>query len=57
MRDCLKNLAYRLYNISEKRNRAKEGTVYNNLVTSWQDIMTRRAEILQNFVEQGTLGF
>ena len=55
--ETLKNLAYRLYNISEKRNRAKEGTVYNNLVTSWQDIMTRRAEILQNFVEQGTLGF
>lgn len=55
--ETLKNLAYRLYNISEKRNRAKEGTVYNNLVTSWQDIMTRRAEILQNFVEQGNLGF
>ena len=55
--ETLKNLAYRLYNISEKRNRAKEGTVYNNLVTSWQDIMTRRAEILQNFIEQGTLGF
>ena len=55
--ETLKNLAYRLYNISEKRNRAKDGTAYNNLVTSWQDIMTRRAEILQNFVEQGTLGF
>ena len=43
--EMLKNLAYRLYQISEKKNWAKEGTGYNNLIVSWPDILSRRTEI------------
>ena len=50
--ESLKNLAYRLYQITEKRNWAKEGVGYNDLVVSWQDIMTRRAEILSTAEQQ-----
>ena len=46
--ESLKNLAYRLYNICEKKNWAREGTGYNELVVEWQDILSRRAEFMQN---------
>ena len=46
--ESLKNLAYRLYNICEKKNWAKEGTVYNELVVEWQDILSKRAEFMQS---------
>ncbi|MBE8949965.1 MAG: DUF1156 domain-containing protein [Quinella sp. 3Q1] len=36
--DSLKNLAYRLYDICEKRNWSKEATGYNDLVVEWQAI-------------------
>ena len=45
--ESLKNLAYRLYNICEKKNWAKEGTGYNELVVDWQDILSKRAEFMQ----------
>lgn len=46
--ESLKNLAYRLYNICEKKNWAKEGTSYNELVVEWQDILSKRAEFMQS---------
>ena len=47
--ESLKNLAYRLYDICEKRGWSKEGTGYNDLVVEWQEIVDtsvsfRRAE-------------
>ena len=45
--ESLKNLAYRLYNICEKKNWAKEGSGYNELVVEWQDILSKRAEFMQ----------
>lgn len=53
----IKNLAYRLYQIADKKGWAAEGTGYNNLVISWQDIMTRREELKNQSVETMTLGF
>ena len=44
--ESLKNLAYRLYNICEKKNWSKEGTIYNDLVIEWQDILTARLNYL-----------
>lgn len=41
--ESLKNLAYRLYNICEKKKTwAREGTGYNDLVVDWQDILKER---------------
>ena len=37
--ESLKNLAYRLYDICEKKNLSKEGTGYNELVIEWQSIL------------------
>ena len=37
--DPLKNLAYRLYDICEKKNLAREGTRYNDFVVDWQEIL------------------
>lgn len=53
----IKNLAYRLYQIADKKGWAAEGTGYNNLVISWQDIMTRREELKNQSVETITLEF
>lgn len=46
--ESLKNLAYRLYNICEKNNWSKEGTIYNDFVMEWQEILTARL----NFVNK-----
>lgn len=35
----LKNLAYRLYDICERKHWANEGTFYNELVMAWEDIL------------------
>ena len=51
----IKNLAYRLYQIADKKGWAQEGTGYNNLVISWQDIMTRREELKNIGAEAITL--
>lgn len=47
--ESLKNLAYRLYDICEKKTWSKEATFYNELVVEWQEILNasipfRRAE-------------
>ncbi len=45
--DALKNLAYRLYDICEKKSWSKEGTAYNDLVSDWSEIENARAEWLK----------
>ncbi len=45
--DSLRNLAYRLYDICEKRNWAREGTIYNDFVIEWQDILRTCESFLQ----------
>ena len=47
----IKHLAYRLYQIADKKGWAQEGTGYNNLVISWPDIMMRREELRNQQVE------
>ena len=47
----IKHLAYRLYQIADKKGWAQEGTGYNNLVISWPDIMMRREEFRNQQVE------
>ena len=51
--DALKNLAYRLYDICEKRY-AKEATCYNELVVEWQDILARTLEFRRKPAESQT---
>ena len=53
--ESLKNLAYRLYNICEKKNWAREGTGYNELVVDWQDILSKRAEFMKDKPVQSAL--
>ena len=53
----IKNLAYRLYQIADKKGWAQEGKGYNDLVISWTDIMIRREEFKNQRVESITLDF
>ena len=53
----IKNFAYRLYQIADKKGWAQEGTGYNNLVISWPDIETRREELKNSGVETVTFDF
>ncbi|MBR3623062.1 MAG: DUF1156 domain-containing protein, partial [Selenomonadaceae bacterium] len=53
----IKNFAYRLYQIADKKGWAQEGTGYNNLVISWTDIEIRREELKNGGVEAVTLNF
>ena len=53
----IKNLAYRLYQIADKKGWAQEGTGYNDLVISWTDIMMRREALRKQSVEAITLDF
>ena len=55
--DALKNLAYRLYDICEKRNWAKEATCYNDLVIEWQDILDRSLDFKRKPPESQTALF
>ena len=55
--DSIKNFAYRLYQIADKKGWAQEGTGYNNLVISWTDIEIRREELKNGGVEAVTLNF
>ena len=45
--ESLKNLAYRLYNICERKKLAREGTGYNELVIEWQEILRQREEFMK----------
>ena len=49
--EYIKNLAYRLYQIADQKKWAQEGTVYNNLVISWPDIMKATVELRNANVE------
>ncbi len=51
----IKNLAYRLYQIADKKGWAQDGTGYNNLVISWQDILAQRDALRSERPEQGNL--
>lgn len=53
--DSLKNLAYRLYNICEQKNWAREAMGYNDLVTDWQDILEKSIDYRRAKPAQGTL--
>ena len=45
--EALKNLAYRLYDICEKKSWSKEGTFYNDVVNDWSEIEKARAGALK----------
>ena len=53
--ESLKNLAYRLYDICEKKNWSKEATGYNDLVVEWQEILETSVTFKQPKPVQGTL--
>ena len=55
--DSLKNLAYRLYDICEKRSFSKEGTAYNELVVDWQKILEHSLEFRREKPAQVELDF
>lgn len=46
--ETLKNLAYLLYDICEKKSWAKEGTGYNEIVVEWNTILEKSMEYRQN---------
>ena len=37
--EIVKNLAYRLYTVADRKGLSKEGSAYNNLVVAWPDIV------------------
>ena len=47
-----KDLAYRLYTLTERKGWAQEGYAYNALVVAWREIQSRAAEIQQATPEQ-----
>ena len=53
--ESLKNLAYRLYDICEKKNWSKEATGYNDLVVEWQTILETSVTFKQPKPVQGTM--
>ena len=58
--EALKNLAYRLYDICEKKSWSKEGTFYNDVVNDWLEIENARANELKDKPpeeQQSDLGF
>lgn len=46
--ETLKNLAYLLYDICEKKSWAKEGSGYNEIVVEWNTILEKSMEYRQN---------
>jgi putative DNA methylase len=42
--DAVRELAYRLYNIAERKKRPQLGNRFNNLVTSWPDLVAAAGE-------------
>ena len=45
MADAIKDLAYRLFDISDKRKEAKEATAYNSLIAVWPDLTVQASKI------------
>lgn len=54
--DDVRDLAYVLYNICEKRGEAKEGTPYNALIADWTDL-TREAAVAPLSNRSGQMRF
>lgn len=50
-----KNLAYRLYTISERKGWTQEAYAYNALVVAWPDIQSRAASMKASEPKQMTL--
>ena len=53
--DAARELAYRLYSVCERRNRAAEALAYNALVQSWPEISRLAREGGKPRTEQGEL--
>lgn len=53
--DAARELAYRLYNICERKKRAPEALAYNGLVQSWPEIARLAQELKDTALQQGTL--
>jgi putative DNA methylase len=53
--EAVRNLAYRLYVIAERKGWAEEAFAYNSLVVSWPAIEARAAQIRTNTKTQGTM--
>jgi putative DNA methylase len=53
--ETARELAYRLYNICERRKRAQEAQAYNGLVQSWPEIVKLARETPQATPEQTDL--
>jgi putative DNA methylase len=54
--ETARELAYRLYNLCERKKRAAEALSYNALVQSWPDLVRRAEELGQGGSEQQPLG-
>ena len=55
--DVARELAYRLFTISEKKGWAQEALAYNSLVLSWNQIVTDSYSIKDTKPQQGSLEF
>ncbi len=53
--DSLKNLAYHMYQLSEEKHLSQEAGVYNNLVISWNEILSATEELRSQQPEQMNL--
>ncbi len=57
--DAVRELAYRLYNVCERKKWAQAGLRFNNLVTSWPELVAaaREARHARPATEQGTFDY
>jgi putative DNA methylase len=55
--DVARELAYRLFTISEKKGWAQDAQAYNSLVLSWNQIVSESHNIIDPFGTQGKLEF
>ena len=53
--ESLKNLAYHMYQLSEEKHLSQEAGVYNNLVISWNEILSATEELRGQQPEQMNL--
>ena len=53
--DVARDLAYRLYNLCERKGWAQEATAYNGLVTAWPELTRLASQALDSGTGQGKL--
>jgi putative DNA methylase len=53
--EVARELAYRLYNICERKKRNQEALWYNSLVQSWPELMLLAHEVRKNLPKQGDM--